>query len=117
MSTGSRRFPIDIQEDQGETRDPETNELTQDGWVTVYSCFADLNPIAGREFWQGQQVRADVDYGIEIMAPDSIVIVPKMRAKYGERIFQFVAIRNPSELGRCTQMYIQAKEERGQMDA
>ncbi len=113
MSTGSRRFPVTIEEDTGETRDSDTNEHIP-AWETVYTCFADLNPIGGMEYWQGQQVRANVDYGIQIMAPDTVEIRPDMRVVYGNRKFKIISVINPSQLGLGTDMLIQAKEEPGE---
>lgn len=115
MSTGSRRFPVEIQDDTGETRTGRGSLVAE--WETVYECFADLVPLSGREYWEGQQTQADADYGIEILAPDELRITPRMRVKYGDRVFNIMSVLNPGELGLGTTLLMQAKEERGEMDA
>jgi SPP1 family predicted phage head-tail adaptor len=76
-----------------ETRDTDGSVI--ETWSTYATVQASIDPISGREYFAAQSVQADVTHRIVIRYLSGIV--PKMRVKYGSRIFDILSVINVSE--------------------
>jgi head-tail adaptor len=105
---GDRIHHVEIQQELQTGVDQYNQQVL--AWTTVAWRYASIEPIAGREKWQGQQVRPDVTHGITILY---YPVIPKMRLKWAGRTFNVESALNPLEQQKSTVMQIQAIEEVG----
>ncbi len=61
-------------------------------WSTFATVWAEILPLSGKEYWSSKQVNSEVTGKIRIRYKSGIT--PKMRVKYGTRIFNIEAIMN-----------------------
>jgi SPP1 family predicted phage head-tail adaptor len=88
VRSGLLRHRIEIQQDLG-GQDPVTGEPLE-AWTTIYTVWAHIVPLSGRELFQAQQVMPEVSLRIETRyLPD---MTPKHRLKYRTRLFGVEAI-------------------------
>ena len=92
MRNGRLRHRIAI-ERVTETRDTDGSVI--ETWSTYATVQASIDPISGREYFAAQSVQTDVTHRIVIRYLSGIV--PKMRVKYGSRIFDILSVINVSE--------------------
>ena len=64
-------------------------------WTTFATVWAQITPLASREYWASRQVNAEVTGQITIRSIDGID--SKMRVKFGIRIFNILAVINIEE--------------------
>ena len=101
MRAGKLRHKITIQyytESQN-----SYGEMTKT-WSDYATVWASIEPIMGREFWESQQINAEVTAKITIRYLADIN--PKMRVKYGSRIFEIISVINPEEKNRELQLMV-----------
>ncbi len=71
---GKLRHRVHIEE-VTETRDDSGGVVP--GWKHVGTCWANITPIRGREFWAAQQSQSDVTHRVTLR--DNIRVNPRMR--------------------------------------
>lgn len=71
--------------------------------VVVYmNVWASIAPVAGKEYWQAEQVQSKVNTRIEL---DFLTGIDRsMRVLYGARTFQIVAVIDVGEMHRTLQL-------------
>ena len=65
---GNRNVWVVIERRDPDAKDPDSGEPLPDedprAWVTFTEFFASVEPLRGREFWDSQQVQAEVSHTI-----------------------------------------------------
>ncbi len=92
MRSGKLRHRIIIQQKTA-TRGTFGEEI--ETWTTYHSCWAEIDPPKGREFFASQQKQTDVTVRIVIRYKSGITT--KMRVKFGTRIYDINAVIDPDE--------------------
>ena len=101
MRAGQLRHKVIIQENTP-SRDDYGAEA--ESWSNFATVWAAIEPIRGREFWESQQINAEVTARITIRYLSGVT--PKMRVKYGTRIFDIISVINPEERNRDLQLMV-----------
>lgn len=93
MRAGRLRHRIQIQEQTSSVDDFNTpiNE-----WTTVATVRAAVEPLLGREFYQAQQVNAEVTTKITLRNRDGVV--PRMRVLFDERWYDIQSVQRVREV-------------------
>ena len=104
MRAGTLRHKVVIQQNTP-TRDSYGAEV--EAWTDYATVWASIEPARGREFWESQQVNAEVTGKISIRYLAGIT--PKMRVKHGSRIFEIISVINPEERNRELQLMVKEK--------
>ncbi|MFC1121884.1 phage head closure protein [Pasteurella multocida] len=92
MNIGKLRHRITLQK-QVNTLNEYGASVTE--WHDVKTIWAEVRPLAGREYFSAQQVQSEVTTQIFIRyLPE---ILPTMRVKFGERFFEIVSVINANE--------------------
>ena len=102
MRAGTMRHKVVIQQNVPTEKDSYGAEV--DNWTDYATVWASIEPARGREFWESQQVNAEVTGRIRIRYLGGIT--PKMRVKHGNRIFDIVSVINPEERNRELQLMV-----------
>jgi SPP1 family predicted phage head-tail adaptor len=71
-------------------------------WSTFAAVQASIEPISGREYFAAQSTQADVTHRISLRYLEGVI--PKMRVKYGLRIFDILSVINVNERNRELQL-------------
>jgi SPP1 family predicted phage head-tail adaptor len=83
-------------------------EITQ-SWVLLATKRASIEPITGREYWDGNQTLADQSFILKTSYDTtSATITPKGRILFGSREFDIITKVNPSELNE--ELHFMCKE-------
>lgn len=85
-----------------------TGEITKT-WATLATVWAAIEPLTGREFFQAQQVQAEVSHKITMRHYTGITISPKDRLLYGTRVFRIESMLNVEE--RSIELVLMCREE------
>lgn len=93
MRAGRLRHRVEIQQ-QVATRDAFNTPVNQ--WTTVASVRAAVEPLLGREFYQSQQVNAEVTTKVTLRNRDGIL--PRMRVLYDGRWYDIQSIQRVREV-------------------
>ena len=64
-------------------------------FVDEVDMWAEIKPLAGREYWAAKQINSEVTGEIRIR--HRVGIEPKMRVKYGTRIFEILSLYDSME--------------------
>ena len=104
MRAGTLRHKVVIQKNTP-TRDSYGAEV--EAWADYATVWASIEPARGREFWESQQVNAEVTGKIRIRYLEGIT--PKMRVKHGSRIFEIISVINPEERNRELQLMVKER--------
>ena len=104
MRVGTLRHKVVIQQNTP-TRDSYGAEV--DNWIDYATVWASIEPARGREFWESQQVNAEITGKITIRYLAGIT--PKMRVKHGDRIFHIISVINTEERNRELQLMVKEK--------
>ena len=99
MRAGKLRHMIAI-ESVIETQDADGSVI--ETWSTYATAQASIEPISGREYFAAQTTQADVTHRISLRYFAGIM--PKMRVKYGSRIFDILSAININERNRELQL-------------
>jgi SPP1 family predicted phage head-tail adaptor len=89
MEAGALRHKVII-EQPVETVNSLSEVITS--WTTFTTVWAEILPLSGKEYWSSKQVNSEVTGKIRIRYKSGIT--PKMRVKYGTRIFNIEAVMN-----------------------
>ena len=92
MKIGRLRHKIIIEKPTETTSD--TGDVIQ-SWADFATVWAEVTPLKGREYWASKQTTSEITGKIRIRYLDGIT--PKMRVKFGSRIFNIEAVLNPDE--------------------
>ena len=106
MRAGKLRHKITIQD---YTESQNGYGAVTKTWSDYATLWASIEPIRGREFWESQQINAEVTAKITIRYLADIN--PKMRVKYGNRIFEIISVINPEERNVELQLMVKEKVE------
>jgi len=104
MRAGTLRQKVLIQQNTP-SRDSYGAEV--EAWTDYAEVWASIEPARGREFWESQQVNAEVTGKIRIRYLEEVT--PKMRVKHGSRIFEIIAVINPEERNRELQLMVKER--------
>lgn len=77
-------------------------EQESEVWNDVFSCWANVNPISGREYYQAETVNSDLTHRIRLRYRKGIT--PDMRILYKDRIFYIVSVINEYEKNYALQL-------------
>jgi SPP1 family predicted phage head-tail adaptor len=99
MKIGKLRHRIAI-EKVAETQDSDGSVI--ETWSTFANAQASIEPISGREYFAAQTTQADVTHRISLRFIAGVI--PKMRVKYGSRIFGILSAINVNERNRELQL-------------
>ena len=80
----------------------QIQDLEQEVWNDVFSCWANVNPISGREYYQAETVNSDLTHRIRLRYRKGIT--PDMRILYKDRIFYIVSVINEYEKNYALQL-------------
>lgn len=108
LFAGKMRRRITIQENQfpkDELGNPQRDEYGAqiDNWVDIYSCWASMEPLSGKEFFAAQQIQAEQMTRFRIRYAH-FQIWPGMRIKYfdfvlqADRYFDIQAVIDQNEM-------------------
>ena len=92
MRLGKLRHRITI-EQVSETQDTDGSVI--ETWSSVASAKSSIEPVSGREYFDAQTTQADVTHRIYLRYIAGVI--PKMRVKYGARIFDILSVINTRE--------------------
>ena len=104
MRAGMLRHKVVIQQNIP-TRDSYGAEV--EVWTDYAVVWASIEPARGREFWESQQVNAEVTGKIRIRYLAGVT--PMMRVKHGSRIFEIISVINPEERNRELQLMVKER--------
>jgi SPP1 family predicted phage head-tail adaptor len=99
VNIGKLRHRITI-EQVAEAQNPDGSIL--ETWSTYANAQASIDPVSGREYFAAQTTQADVTHRISLRYLAGIT--PKMRVKYGSRIFDILSVININERNRELQL-------------
>ena len=99
MRIGKLRHLITI-EQVAETQDSDGSVI--ETWSAFADVQASIEPISGREYFAAQTTQADVTHRISLRFIAGVI--PKMRVKYGSRIFGILSAINVNERNRELQL-------------
>jgi SPP1 family predicted phage head-tail adaptor len=99
MRAGRLRHRVVIQD---YTESQNTYGEATKNWTDYATVWAAVEPIKGREFWQSQQVNAEID--VKITMRYITGVKPKMRVVSDSRIFEIEAVINVEERNRELQL-------------
>lgn len=102
MEAGKLRHRVTIQS-KAATRDTYGEEVII--WTTVATVWAAVEPLQGREYLEARQVTAEVSTRIIIRRRSGIL--PEMRAVYGSRIYDILAVIEVDEARREMELMCQ----------
>jgi SPP1 family predicted phage head-tail adaptor len=103
MKIGPLRHKITIQQ-KVPSRDSYGAEVIT--WDDFLEAWASIEPLSGREYFLAQQMQAAVDHKITMRYQAGIL--PEMRVKWNDRIFDIKAILNTEE--RNIEVVLMCKE-------
>jgi SPP1 family predicted phage head-tail adaptor len=103
VKLGRLRHRIAI-EQVAETQDPDGSVI--ESWSTYAIAQASIEPISGREYFAAQTTQADVTHRISLRYLTGVT--PKMRVKYGSRIFDILSVINTRE--RSVELQLMCRE-------
>ena len=111
MAAGRRNHRVEIQRDmQGE---PTEFGTIPERWVTRDWRWAHIESAPGPETPTGAQMTGSVTHKIEMLYwedKDGLRLSPKFRIRFGERLFNIVAVANHGEQGGTTMIELAVVE-------
>lgn len=103
MIIGRKRNRVTIQQQRVTYNAYNEPIITYEDVATVW---AEIKPLAGREFWAAQQVNAEVTGEIRIRYRSGIT--PTMIVKFGSRVFEILSLYDSYE--RRQELVLRVKE-------
>jgi SPP1 family predicted phage head-tail adaptor len=99
VKIGKLRHRIVI-EQVAETQDPDGSVI--ETWSSFANAQASIEPISGREYFAAQTTQTDMTHRINLRYIAGVK--PKMRVKFGSRIFDILSVINVGERNRELQL-------------
>lgn len=105
MQSGKLRHRVLVQHDTATTAGID-GHITPT-WSTLGRRWANVEPLAGREFWNAQQVQAGITHSVVMRWWERVT--PRMQIIHGGRTLRIESVLNTGERGRemkllCTEM-------------
>ena len=94
--SGKYRRRLTLERNQGGAKDGSFGQ-PQENWQTLATRWGSIEPLAGRELWQAQQVQPDTTHRIRLRYDKSLGLSQRDRAVYKGRVFNFLAVLNVEE--------------------
>ena len=69
-------------------------------WVDFKTCWAKVQPVSGREYWEAKKANAEVSIRVTMRYTPGIL--PNMRLFHAGRFLEIVVVRNIDERNRET---------------
>ena len=87
----------------------QTDEIGQpiEAWFPVFACWASIEPMTGREYIAAMAAQAERTVRITIRCQTGIV--PAMRVRFMDRIFDIESVINPREGNRLLHLMCQER--------
>ena len=104
MKIGKLRQRITIQQLSTNT---DSFGQGEKGWTHFATCWAAVEPLSGKEFWNAQTIAAEITTRVKIRYREGVK--PTMRILFGSRIFEIKAITDPEEAKRELQILCSEK--------
>lgn len=98
MRAGLLRHSVNLEAPAQGAQD--THGQPPEGWEPVGETYAQIEPLSGRELEIARQVQARVSHRITIRHLAGVS--PRMRVRYGTRIFEILSVTNQDERDRTT---------------
>jgi len=95
IEAGQFRHRVSVQQLAGGQDETGQEEA---GWAEIAQRWASIEPLSGREFFQGKQLEAEVTVRIRMRYLRGLT--PKMRVVYGARAFDVQHVINVEERNR-----------------
>ena len=92
MRIGNLRHQISIEQ---ATESFDGNGELISTWTTFATVWAEITPLTGREYWSARQINAETTGKIRTRYISGLT--PKMRVKFGTRIFNITGLSNIEE--------------------
>jgi SPP1 family predicted phage head-tail adaptor len=99
VKIGKLRHRITIEEST-ETQDADGS--VTENWSAFAAAQGSIEPISGREYFSAQTTRADLTHRVNLRYVAGIM--PKMRVRFGSRIFDILSVINVDERNRELQL-------------
>lgn len=93
IRAGRLRHTVVIERDSSAARDGFGQPT--ENWEAFATVQAAIDPIRGREYFAAQQFAAETTHKVTLRYIAGVS--PKMRARFGSRIFRIEAVKNPEE--------------------
>jgi SPP1 family predicted phage head-tail adaptor len=103
MNINGLRHKITLQERKN--TENEYGESTEE-WIDIYTIWASVNPVVGREYFAAETVNSEVTHKIRIRYKENIN--PFMRVKFKERFFRIISVIDFEE--KNLEMQLMCKE-------
>jgi SPP1 family predicted phage head-tail adaptor len=100
MQAGKLRHRIEIQQPVGTTRDGAGAKKGKDrqAWTVLARLWAAVEPLAGRELYNAQQVQPNLSHRVRVRYLDGVKA--KMRVKHDRRYLNIETVINLEERDR-----------------
>lgn len=95
MRAGPLRHRVTIQAPLSASQSATGREVPT--WGDVYTCWASIAPLTGREYFVAQQTQMELTHEVTLRFTTAISLRPKMRLAYGTRLFDIEVIRHLGE--------------------
>lgn len=92
LKIGKLKHRVTLQEYTA-TRDSYGAEL--EAWVDIATVWASVEPLTGREYFQTQQINAEISTKVTIRFKAGVTA--KMRLIYNDRVFEIISVINTEE--------------------
>ena len=100
MRAGRMRHPIKVQR----ATTTSTNAYGEPtlGWLNLFSSWAQITPLTGRELFAAQQVNSETTHGVRMRHNPGETVTPKDRITFndGNTILNIIQIMNVDERDR-----------------
>jgi SPP1 family predicted phage head-tail adaptor len=106
MRNGPLRHRISLQRLTEGSPNQDAGGVPDDSWVTLFSAWAEILPLRGRELIAAQQVNSEVTGTIRLRQNAGNTVTAKDRVLFGTRTFDILAAVNPRELGVEWLLYV-----------
>ena len=80
--------------------------ITKEAWVVAFTCWAMVEPLAGREFWQAAAVNRQDEQRITIRYRKDVDAA--MRIRFREKTFDITSIVNPNAMNAKLEMLVKS---------
>lgn len=75
-------------------------------WTTLFTCWADVAPLRGRELVAAQQVASEVTGTVRIRYRSDFQLTSKDRVLFDTRVYDVVSVVNHDERNREVILYV-----------
>jgi SPP1 family predicted phage head-tail adaptor len=98
MRAGTLRHKIIIQQKTTGSPAQDASGVPQFTWEEFIECYAAVEPVSGREYWQAQQYNAERNVVFRIHYHEGVI--PRMRVSFDARTFDIESVINAHTANR-----------------